>query len=50
MKISCAKDRLHHAVQTVQKAVASKTPLPILTGIYLAAEKGKLEQIGRAHV
>jgi DNA polymerase-3 subunit beta len=43
MKISCAKDLLQHAVQTVQKAVATKTPLPILTGIYLTAIDNKLE-------
>lgn len=43
MKISCQKDQLHHAVQTVQKAIATKTPLPILTGIYLNAQGGKLE-------
>lgn len=43
MKITCAKDKLNYAVQAVQKAVASKTPLPILTGIYLSAKNGKLE-------
>jgi DNA polymerase-3 subunit beta len=43
MKISCAKDKLNYAVQAVQKAVASKTPLPILTGIYLSAKDNKLE-------
>lgn len=43
MKIICPKEELHHAVQTVQKAVATKTPLPILTGIYLSAENGQLQ-------
>ncbi len=43
MKISCSKELLTHAVQTVQKAVASKSTLPILTGIYLSALDGKLE-------
>jgi DNA polymerase III, beta subunit len=43
MKISCQKEQLQHAVQTVQKAIATKTPLPILTGIYLSAQAGKLE-------
>jgi DNA polymerase III subunit beta len=43
MKITCKKDQLQYAVQTVQKAVASKTPLPILTGIYLAANDGRIE-------
>src|SRR5690349_18006167 len=43
MKIICPKEALHHAVQTVQKAVATKTPLPILTGIYLNADNGQLQ-------
>ncbi|MCX7779370.1 MAG: DNA polymerase III subunit beta [Negativicutes bacterium] len=43
MKITCAKDKLNYAVQAVQKAVAAKTPLPILTGIYLAAHNNKVE-------
>lgn len=43
MKIVCNKERLNFAVQTVQKAVATKTPLPILTGIYISAKNGKLE-------
>lgn len=43
MKLTCAKDRLNHAVQTVQKAVAAKGTLPILSGIYLSAENNKLE-------
>lgn len=43
MKITCAKDKLNYAVQAVQKAVATKTPLPILTGIYLSAKNGRLE-------
>lgn len=43
MKIICPKEELHRAVQTVQKAVATKTPLPILTGIYLSAANGELQ-------
>lgn len=43
MRITCAKDKLNHAVQTVQKAVAAKATLPILSGIYLAAQDGKLQ-------
>lgn len=43
MKISCAKDKLQHAVQIVQKAVSSKATLPILSGIYLSAENNKLQ-------
>ncbi|MDF2572089.1 MAG: dnaN 2, partial [Sporomusa sp.] len=43
MKITCAKDQLNHAVQTVQKAVAAKATLPILAGIYISAQNNKLE-------
>ena len=43
MRIRCEKDQLLTAVQIVQKATASKTTLPILTGIYLAAADGLLE-------
>lgn len=43
MKFFCSKTMLQHAVQSVQKAVATKTPLPILTGIYLSANDNKLE-------
>lgn len=43
MKFSCRKDLLNHAVQTVQKAVAAKNPLPILTGIYINAQDNQLQ-------
>lgn len=43
MKFTCTKASLQQAVQTVQKAVATKTPLSILTGIYLAASDSQLE-------
>jgi len=43
MRIFCPKEELNHAVQTVQKAVATKTPLPILTGIYMSAQNGELQ-------
>lgn len=43
MRIRCEKDQLLSALQVVQKATATKTTLPILTGIYLSAEAGKLE-------
>ncbi|WP_371375746.1 DNA polymerase III subunit beta [Sporomusa aerivorans] len=42
MNITCARDRLNYAVQTVQKAVAAKATLPILSGIYLSAQDNKL--------
>lgn len=43
MRIRCEKDQLLSAVQIVQKATATKTTLPILTGIYLSASNGSLE-------
>ncbi|MEG6584441.1 DNA polymerase III subunit beta [Dendrosporobacter sp. 1207_IL3150] len=43
MKIICTKELLSHAVQIVQKAVATKAQLPILTGIYLHATENTLE-------
>jgi DNA polymerase-3 subunit beta len=43
MRIRCEKDQLLSAVQIVQKATATKTTLPILTGIYLSACDGKVE-------
>lgn len=43
MRIRCEKDQLLSAVQIVQKATATKTTLPILTGIYLSASDGKIE-------
>ena len=43
MRLQCEKDRLLTAVQIVQKATATKTTLPILTGIYLIASDGMLE-------
>jgi DNA polymerase-3 subunit beta len=43
MRIRCEKDQLLTAVQIVQKATATKTTLPILTGIYLSANDGQME-------
>ncbi len=43
MKIRCEKEQLLTAVQIVQKATATKTTLPILTGIHLLAAEGALE-------
>lgn len=37
MKISCSKENLADGINIVQKAVSSKTPLPILEGILLEA-------------
>ena len=43
MRIRCEKEHLLNAVQIVQKATASKTTLPILTGILLSASENQLE-------
>lgn len=43
MIITCDKERLNYAVQTVQKAIATKTPMAILTGIYISAKNNQLE-------
>ena len=43
MKIRCEKDQLLNSLQIVQKATATKTTLPILTGIYLSVTEGRLE-------
>lgn len=43
MRIRCEKDQLLSALQIVQKATATKTTLPILTGIYLSVTEGRLE-------
>ena len=43
MKIICFKEHLLQAIQTVQKAINSKAPSPILSGIYLSAHNNGLE-------
>ena len=43
MKITCAKTEFIQAVQTVAKAVATKTQTPILSGIYIKATGNSLE-------
>jgi DNA polymerase-3 subunit beta len=42
MKLSSTKDNLSYGVQTVQRVVSLKNPLPILSGILLKADKGIL--------
>ena len=42
MKVSATKDVLLHGVQVVQRAVSSKNPLPILSGILIKAQDGQL--------
>lgn len=42
MKFTATKDNLMMGISTVQKAIASKNTIPVLTGIYLKAEHGHL--------
>lgn len=43
MNFICQRDHLLNCIQIVQKAVATKSSMPILGGIYLKAENGVLE-------
>ena len=43
MKFTCSRDTLIGAINTVQKAVSSKTTLPILEGILIEAENNHLK-------
>lgn len=43
MKLSCEKNELQKAVQIVARGVSTRTTLPILTGIMIAAGKDKIE-------
>lgn len=43
MKITCSTQKLQKAIQMLQKAIPSKTPTPILTGIYLEIRDQRLE-------
>jgi DNA polymerase-3 subunit beta len=42
MKFTAIKDNLSFGVQVVQRAVSSKNPLPVLTGILLKIKNGQL--------
>ena len=42
MKVSSTKDVLLYGVQTVQRAVSSKNPMQVLSGILLRTDKGQL--------
>ncbi|MDK2919579.1 MAG: polymerase subunit beta [Candidatus Petromonas sp.] len=46
MKIICSQKKLSNAVNIVQKAVSTKTTLPILKGILLEANENKLKLVG----
>jgi DNA polymerase-3 subunit beta len=43
MKVSCLQENLHKGLQTVGKAVANKTTLPVLNNILLQTDGGRLK-------
>jgi DNA polymerase III subunit beta len=43
MKVSCLQENLHKGLQTVGKAVANKTTLPVLNNILIATDRGRLK-------
>ncbi len=43
MKVSCLQENLHRGLQTVGKAVASKTTLPVLNNILISTDGGRLK-------
>ncbi|MCR1899243.1 DNA polymerase III subunit beta [Irregularibacter muris] len=45
MNIKCSKNQLLEGVVTVQKAVSSRTTLPILEGIFIQAEENKIKLV-----
>ena len=42
MKAICSRNELHHGVQTVSRAVAGRSSLPILNNVLIRTEDGKL--------
>src|SRR5262245_24528255 len=42
MKVTCLQENLHKGLQTVGKAVASKTTLPVLNNILISTDGGRL--------
>ena len=43
MKIVCQKDNILKAINSVTKAVASKTTMPILEGIFIQTNENKVK-------
>lgn len=43
MKISCLQENLKRGLSTVSRAVASKSPLPVLSNVLLATDNGQLK-------
>jgi DNA polymerase-3 subunit beta len=46
MKIVCSKENLSDGINIVQKAVSTKTPMPILEGILFEAKDNNLKLVG----
>lgn len=46
MKFKCSQKNLSNCISIVQKAITSRTTLPILEGIYIEANKGIIKLIG----
>lgn len=46
MKFTCSQKKLSNSINIVQKAISSRTTLPILEGIFIKAYKGVLKLIG----
>src|SRR5436309_11532545 len=43
MKVSCLQENFHRGLQTVGKAVANKTTLPVLNNILISTDRGRLK-------
>lgn len=46
MKFTCSQKKLSDSISIVQKAISTRTTLPILEGIFVQASKGVLKLIG----
>lgn len=46
MKFSCSQKKLSENISIVQKAISSRTTLPILEGIYIESSKGVIKLVG----
>lgn len=46
MKFSCSQKKLSESISIVQKAISSRTTLPILEGIYIESSKGIVKLVG----
>ncbi len=46
MKFNCSQKKLSESISTVQKAISSRTTLPILEGVYIEALKDVIRLVG----